>query len=146
MAELTVSAPAKIKITNNSGVVKKFAPYKENFTVDVANGSTVEFEVKTSGQVLYYLKQKTTGLDVEVMSGEFDSASDTITVLNVPAKVTIANKSEKEIGFIPYKENFPYYIAKNDSVILTADNVGQVLYYLAQATEGLEVKQEKSGN
>jgi hypothetical protein len=46
-------------------------------------------------------------------------------------------------AFIAYRENFQYDIVAKDSVQLTAPNVGQVLYYLAQATEGLEVTQEE---
>lgn len=137
MAEtLNVIAPAKISIKNTSDVSKRFVPYKENFTVLVGTGAEYQFEVKTSGQVLYYLAQATEGLEVKTIS-DFSGGVK----LNVPAKITLKNTSDITKGFIPYKENFQYDITAGDSVELTAENVGQVLYYLAQATEGLEVTQ-----
>lgn len=136
--EKVVTAPAIIRIANTSEVAKTFQAYKENFTTKLAAGQALEFEVKTSGQVLYYLAQATTGLTVEVVE-DYTSDDDTTTKLNVPALITLNNTSTKTIGFIPYRENFQYDIAGGDEVQLTATNVGQVLYYLAQATEGLEV-------
>lgn len=139
MAEtLNVVAPAKLSIKNTSDVSKRFVPYKENFTVLVGAGAEYQFEVKTSGQVLYYLAQATEGLEVKTISA-FNGG----TKLNVPAKITLTNSSDISIGFIPYKENFQYDIVAGDSVELIAENVGQVLYYLAQATDGLEVTQEE---
>lgn len=59
----------------------------------------------------------------------------------LPAIITIANKSEKQIGFVPYRENFTTYIPAGETITLEAQTAGQVLYYLAQATTGLEVTQ-----
>lgn len=59
----------------------------------------------------------------------------------LPAVVTIANTSERRIGFVPYRENFTSYLEAGSTVELEAQTAGQVLYYLAQATEGLEVTQ-----
>ena len=59
----------------------------------------------------------------------------------LPAVVTLKNVSERAIGFVPYRENFTSYIAAGATVTLEAQTAGQVLYYLAQATEGLEVTQ-----
>jgi hypothetical protein len=138
MAEtLNVVAPAKISIKNTSEVSKRFVPYKENFTILIGAGAEYSFEVKTSGQVLYYLAQATDGLEiktVEAFSG---------TKINVPAKITLTNTSDMSIGFVPYKENFQYDIEAGNSVELVTENVGQTLYYLAQATEGLEVTQDE---
>lgn len=143
MAELlTVTAPAKIRIANTSTYTKAFTPYKENFTTRLPAGKAVEFEVKTSGQVLYYLKQATTDLEVKVIPNYTSDDENTIK-LNVPAVITITNTSTRVIGFIPYRENFQYNIAAGDSVELTAENVGKVLYYLAQAVEGLKITQEE---
>lgn len=64
----------------------------------------------------------------------------TVTI-TLPAKVTITNTSDKAIRFVPYRENFTTVVAAGDSVELEATTVGQVLYYLAQATDGLTVKQ-----
>ena len=139
--EMIVTAPAIIRIANTSEFAKTFQAYKENFTTKLAAGQALEFEVKTSGQVLYYLNQATTGLEVTVVDAY--TKDDTTIKLNVPALITLNNVSERIIGFIPYRENFQYDIVAKDSVQLTAPNVGQVLYYLAQATEGLEVTQEE---
>lgn len=59
--------------------------------------------------------------------------------IKLPALVTITNTGSSAKGFVPYRENFTTYVAAGDSVILEAQTAGQVLYYLAQATEGLEV-------
>lgn len=134
-----ITAPAIIRIANTSEFAKTFQAYKENFTTKLAAGQALEFEVKTSGQVLYYLNQATSGLEVTVV--EEYTVADTTIKLNVPALITLNNVSERIIGFVPYRENFQYDIASGDKVQLTATNVGQVLYYLAQATEGLEVTQ-----
>ena len=139
--ERIVTAPAIIRIANTSEFAKTFQAYKENFTTTLAAGQALEFEVKTSGQVLYYLNQVTTGLEITVV--EDYTEDDTTIKLNVPALITLNNAAERIIGFIPYRENFQYDIAAGDEVQLTATNVGQVLYYLAQATEGLEVTQEE---
>lgn len=135
-----VTAPAIIRIANTAEVAKTFQAYKENFTTTLVAGQALEFEVKTSGQVLYYLNQVTTGLEVTVVDAYTED--DTTIKLNVPALITLNNTSERIIGFVPYRENFQYDITGGDNVQLTATNVGQVLYYLAQATEGLEVTQE----
>lgn len=62
--------------------------------------------------------------------------------IKLPAKVTIENKSDIVMRFVPYKENFTVNVAAGDKIILEAATTGQVLYYLAQATDGLEVTQE----
>lgn len=59
----------------------------------------------------------------------------------VPAIITIENKADRAIGFVPYRENFTAYVKKGETITLEAATAGQVLYYLAQATEGLEVSQ-----
>lgn len=135
MAEIIAKAPAKIQIKNTSDLVKVFVPYKENFTTALAAKSGIEFEVQTAGQVLYFLKQATEGLEVKVIN-EFTSNDETIKKLNVPAKVTLTNVSEEVVGFIPYRENFQFNIEKDGKVELTATTAGQVLYYLAQGVAG----------
>lgn len=62
--------------------------------------------------------------------------------IKLPAVITITNTSERAIGFVPYRENFTTYVAAGTSIELEASTSGQVLYYLAQATNGLEVTQE----
>ena len=137
MATKTVTAPAVIKIVNNATTAKVFAPYRENFVTTLAAGATIELQVKTSGQVLYYLGQASKDLAVSVLS-DFDSTEGAIKITS-NEKITITNSSNRVIGFIPYKENFQFDIAAGDVVELTATNVGTVLYYLAQATTGLTV-------
>lgn len=65
---------------------------------------------------------------------------NTTTTIKLPAMITISNKSDHVIKFVPYRENFTTGIAAGDSVELEATTAGQVLYYLAQATDGLTVK------
>lgn len=137
MATKTVTAPAVIKIKNNSTVSKVFAPYKENFPVTLAANGVIELQLKTSGQILYYLEQATKDLSVEILN-DFDATVGAIKIY-AQETVTLTNNSAKTIGFIPYKENFQYNIGAGDAVSITTSNAGQVLYYLGQATEGLTV-------
>lgn len=142
MAEINVSAPAIIKISNVSDKVKTFQAYKENFMTNLVAGASLEFEVSTSGQVLYYLAQAVEGLTVETIA-DFTADDDSVIKLNTPALITLTNTTaDKIIGFVPYRENFQYDIQAGDSVELTTTKPGQVLYYLAQATAGLSVTQE----
>lgn len=142
MAELDIKTPAIIKIANGSDRAVAFVPYRENFVTVLPAGKTLEFTVKHSGQVLYYLGQATKGLTVEVIEA-LDAASEDIIVLNTPATITIANVSDKVQTFVPYKENFMHEVAVGDSVKLDVETVGQVLYYLAQAIKDtLTVTQE----
>ena len=104
MATKTVTAPAVIKIVNNATTAKVFAPYKENFVTTLAAGATIELQVKTSGQVLYYLGQASKDLAVSVLT-DFDSTEGAIKITS-NEKITITNSSNRVIGFIPYKENF----------------------------------------
>lgn len=68
-------------------------------------------------------------------------------IISLPAVITLSNTSDRAIRFVPYRENFTTVIAAGDSVQLEAQTAGQVLYYLAQATDGLDVKQTaKSGD
>ena len=134
MAEIKLEAPAIIKIENKSEFAQCFIPFGENFNAKLVAGAIVEFEVKHSNEVIYYLNQATAELEVSVLA-EADGAVGAV-VLNVPAKVTLANIGERPIGFVPFKQNFQQDIAVGDSVVLTTENVNQVLYYMAQAVEG----------
>lgn len=64
-----------------------------------------------------------------------------VTNITLPAIITITNTSDKEIRFIPYRENFSVPVAAGDVYTLEATTSGQVFYYLAQETEGLTVTQ-----
>lgn len=140
MATKTITTPAKMKISNTSATMSKtFVPYRENFNSTLAAGKSIEFEVERSGQVLYYLAQATEGLTVTQIEN-FDEASSNIIVIPTPATITLTNTSSTvSKTFVPYRENFTTSIPAGDSVVLSVKTVGQVLYYLAQATEGLTV-------
>ena len=73
----------------------------------------------------------------------------------LPSVITITNttdptkdeagkyiKGGRDIGFVPYRENFTVYVKAGDVVKLEAATAGQVFYYLAQATEGLTVVED----
>lgn len=67
---------------------------------------------------------------------------DDIIKITTPAVVTLKNISERQIGFVPYKENFTTYIAAGATIEIEVATAGQVLYYLSQAIENqLEVTQ-----
>ena len=67
------------------------------------------------------------------------------TKIELPAVITIKNTSDHTIRFIPYRENFATAVAAGDTLEIEAQTAGQVLYYIAQQTDGLEVTQAKKG-
>ena len=120
----------------------RFVPYKENFVTPVDAGDTLWIKAKTVGQYLYYVKNGFVAA-AEVGTGDHDI------VVNVPATITIANNADKVMNFIPYRENFQVEVKPGESYEFEAETAGQVLYYMAQdtngadATGGLDVKQEE---
>lgn len=63
-------------------------------------------------------------------------------VISVPAIVTLRNIDNKQVSFVPYKENFKVGINAGQTVRIEVATAGQVFYYLSQAVEGrLEVTQ-----
>ncbi|WP_300924738.1 hypothetical protein [uncultured Clostridium sp.] len=68
--------------------------------------------------------------------------NDTEMTVSAPAVVTLKNVSDRRIGFVPYKENFTSYIPAGFTLHIEVATAGQVFYYMAQATEGLEVTHE----
>ncbi len=143
MATVTINNPAIIKITNSTEGLQTFAPYRENFTANLVAENSIEFSVDTAGQALYYLAQASDKLEVEQILA-FSSATDGLLIIETPATITITNTSTSTKSFVPYRENFTVDIAGGDSVVLTVDRVGQVLYYLAQASDGLTVTQAEA--
>ena len=138
--EIKVELPVIMKVSNVGSIRLAFQPYHENFSVNVPAGTSVEFEVATVGQYFYYMEQATKkGLEVSKLSA-FDSASDTIIVIDLPSLVTLENVVENAVNFNPYRENFPVTIAKGDKIVLEATTAGQVLYYLAQAQVNKGIK------
>lgn len=53
--------------------------------------------------------------------------------------VTLENKSDKKVAFIPYKENFASYVDAGCTMAIPVKTVGQALYYMNQAKAGFEV-------
>ncbi len=142
MAEtITIKVPAKIKIVNTSDRAIGFVPYRENFVSSLAKGKTIEFPVDRAGQVLYYLDQTTDGLTVSQIAS-FDSGEN-ILVFETPAIMTIENTSTIVKAFQPYKENFTVDVVAGDKYEIEVSTIGQILYYLAQATDGLKVTYAK---
>lgn len=71
MATISIKLPAKVTLTNTtSDRTVRFVPYRENFTVGILAGESIELEAQTAGQVLYYLAQATDGLKVEQAAKE----------------------------------------------------------------------------
>ena len=60
-------------------------------------------------------------------------------IANAPAKIQIKNTSDLVKVFVPYKENFTTALAAKSGIEFEVQTAGQVLYFLNQATEGLEV-------
>lgn len=121
-----ITLPATMKLIAGAEGAK-FAPYKENFITTIKANSALVLKVDTVGQYFYYKNQG-------FVEG---TAADGDLVINVPAIVTIANNSGKAMNFIPYRENFQQVIEANEGYSFDATTAGQVLYYLAQDTNGL---------
>lgn len=60
--------------------------------------------------------------------------------IKLPAYVTLTNKTTGIVKFAPYKENFNTTLRGGEKLVLTATTVGQVLYYLMQASDSLKVE------
>ena len=123
-----ITLPATMKLTAGAEGAK-FAPYKENFITSIKANSALVLKVDTVGQYFYYKNQG-------FVEG---AAADGDLVINVPAIVTIANNSGKAMNFIPYRENFQQEIKANEGYSFDATTAGQVLYYLSQDTNTVEV-------
>lgn len=62
--------------------------------------------------------------------------------IKLPATVTLANGTDKDIIVVAYAQNFRFAVpAKSNIKLDVLDNAEVVLYYLAQATDGLTVTQ-----
>lgn len=137
MATTTITNPQIIKVTNTSATrVAPLVPYHENFVYKVPASAVIEFEVFTAGQALYYLKQAVGDLTVAT-AASFDQSGTTN--YDLPGTITLTAPADKDVAFVPYRENFTQVIAKGDALVIPATTVGQVLYYLSQADLGLTV-------
>lgn len=58
----------------------------------------------------------------------------------IPLNIQIINKGNTKDSFVPYKENFPVEIAKENSKEIAIITPEEAVYYLLQANEHLEVK------
>ena len=126
-----INLPATMKIEAKEKAVR-FTPYKENFVVPVAAGSSLALKAETVGQYLYYIKQG--------FVEDAAATKDTVDIfINSPAKITVANNSTKTISFIPYRENFQQEVEAGEGYEFVVKTAGQVLYYIAQDTNGIEV-------
>lgn len=140
MATTTVTNPQIIKVTNTSATnVAPLVPYHENFVYRVSAGAVIEFPVTTVGQALYYLKQAFGDLTVEAVAAYSASGA---TQYKLPGTITLTAPADKDVAFVPYRENFTQVIAKGDSLALPVTTIGQALYYIEQADLGITVEYE----
>lgn len=58
---------------------------------------------------------------------------------SVPLKIDIVNKSDKEQGFVPYRQNELFNIGASGKVSFVVDRVEKALYYAKQASDNLVV-------
>ena len=134
---IEVKVPQILKIENKTENAVAFVPYRENFQAILAKNSAIEFEAETAGQVLYYLGQ--TKVTVTKISA-FDSESDDLTLIKTPMNAVIKNTSQLVKSFQPYKENFSVDVEAGDTYKIVVKTLGQALYYMGQATDGLTVE------
>ena len=130
MATTTINLKNWLKLEATDRAAR-FVPYKENFVTTVDRGDTLYLKAYTVGQYLYYTK-----------NGFVDTNSTTAgsgIVVNVPAKITITNNSDKVMNFIPYRENFQVEVAPKDAYVFEVETAGQVLYYMSQDTNDISI-------
>lgn len=142
MAE-PIKLPAYVTLTNKTNGIVKFAPYKENFNTTLRGGETLVLTATTVGQVLYYLMQASDSLKVERADAKPEAAAtyDVCATQENPVSITITNNSDRAMNFVPYRENFQYTLAANESCEFDATTAGQVIYYMNQDVDGvLDVK------
>lgn len=137
---IEVKVPQILKIENKTENAVAFVPYRENFQAILAKNSAIEFEAETAGQVLYYLGQSK--VTVTKISA-FDSQSDDLTLIKTPMNAVIKNTSQLVKSFQPYKENFSVDVEAGDTYKIVVKTLGQALYYMGQATDGLTVELEE---
>ena len=142
---INVSAPAILLVQNTGDADVQFMPYKENFKVTIPGNSHILFPVMTTGQVLYYFNQQYGDLSIRIFDASTEDEMDNFIPV-VPTNtlgdeyiITLSNDSNKDIKFIPYRENFDYVLAAGDEIDIAVSNIGQVFYYMAQEVDGLEV-------
>lgn len=138
---IEVKVPQILKIENKTENAVAFVPYRENFQAILAKNSAIEFEAETAGQVLYYLGQSK--VTVTKISA-FDSESDDLTLIKTPMNAVIKNTSQLVKSFQPYKENFSVDVEAGDTYKIVVKTLGQALYYMGQATDGLTVELEET--
>ena len=142
---INVSAPAILLVQNTGDADVEFMPYKENFKISIASGSHILFPVTTSGQVLYYFNQQYGDLTIKVFDAKTEKQMDNFipvyptNTVGDEYVITLSNVSNKDIKFIPYRENFDYVLAAGDRISIAVNNIGQVFYYMAQQVDGLEI-------
>ena len=67
--------------------------------------------------------------------------------IKLPATVTLTNNTDKDIIVVAYAQNFRFTVPASGNVKLDVlDNAEVVLYYLAQARDGLVVTQAAKSN
>lgn len=60
--------------------------------------------------------------------------------IKTPGKLSIKNETQKEIQFVPYKENFATRILPGHEIQLGYETVGQYFYYMKQKDLGLTIQ------
>lgn len=139
----TIKLPAYVTLTNKTTGVVKFAPYKENFNTKLRANESLVLTATTAGQVLYYLMQASDALDVK-QDEEKPSVAATYDVCatpDAPVSITITNKSNRPMNFVPYRENFQFTLQPAEVYAFDATTAGQVIYYMNQDVDGvLDVK------
>ena len=125
MAITTLTNTMKFKLLNT------FVPYRETYTFTPADGGII-IGTTTAGQAFYYIAQGAQ----DVTSGVADPTYE------LPGNITIA--ATKTTSFVPYHETFTYTVNAGDSVVIPVTTVGQVLYYIKQAVDGITVSYTKA--
>ena len=139
---MEIKLPAYVTLKNKSNSVVKFAPYKENFNTSLDAGESLVLTATTAGQVFYYLLQANDALEVTQSDTKGAGATyDVCATAETPVAVTITNKADRPMNFVPYRENFQYEVEVGGAYTFDATTAGQVIYYMNQDVDGvLDVK------
>lgn len=115
-----------------------FIPHKENFTFYLKPQQSIEFDCDSS-PMMCYLEQEWKDLEIKQLD-KFSPKFGWIIQCKDENIINLINTSDKDIEYIPYKQNFSETIKARDTLQFETSCPNETMYYMCQAIEGLEVR------
>lgn len=139
--ELLNGKIANVTIENGTSIDYTKSAFEDDLSLVVIVNATAatKLTVTIKWKADYIAVYEFTFTDIKLgqENETFDNLQD-IEILD-SQKVTLENIASKEVGFIPFKENFQINISSNDSITLETKTPEEVMYYLLQDNKDLKV-------